>query len=172
MTHVPKYSMEELTPRRRHGSDNGRQAAVGSSARRPLFWGSAIVIAYCIAGALAAEAYFVERTYEDFVSDITSGLQQVKTARDLADHEAFLAEAMAATWVHIGPCNEQPPAGEDHADTKRRVVSAVLGADPNRPLDAALLEMVSVITRSSGGRPSENLCRYALERALWAPRAE
>lgn len=134
--------------------------------------GSALAIAYCITSALAAEAYFVERTYEDFASDITSGIQHVKAAKELSDREAFLAEAMAATWVHIGPCNENPAAGEEHAETKRRVVSAVLRANPNRTFDAAVLEMISVITRSSGGRPSENLCRFALERALWAPRAE
>lgn len=110
-------------------------------------------------------ATIVSETYSEFTKGLLRQLAEVPKARDLSPVAADLAERIAAEWVYTGPCEGDRRKLSTEA-SRVDVISFVLNASPASGLGAAVLEMISIMTRSNLGRkPAEYICRFALETA-------
>jgi hypothetical protein len=113
--------------------------------------------------AAVARAELVEVTYTEYVRGMLARFQEVAAARKLSKGEAKVAETLAATWVHLGPCKGSPK-GDIDSELQQNAISTMLNAHPAVPISAAFLENVALLMSESFGRePPEYVCRFALE---------
>jgi hypothetical protein len=103
-------------------------------------------------------------------------LKKVASVNNLTPQESASAETRAAAWVYLGPCQGDFRKFKDapNRDTLAWVKPDVLTADPSRPMDAAMLTMITILIRELFSGPTLTsiqyeqtyACRFALETAL------
>lgn len=110
-----------------------------------------------------AGAELVTQSYTDFAKVLWQSLREVSVARGLTAQQASLVERTAAHWFHIGPCRGDVRKVKESETFG--VLQYVANARPERPTEAATLEMLAILLREGLGRPSEYVCRFAVETA-------
>ena len=124
--------------------------------------GAKLLLLFITLSLFASPAYapFVELTYTEFAKALWTSFAEIAKARELSPSQAKDAEVVAATWIYLGPCR-----GTDKK-FNRGGTDLILSANPTRPLDAAILEMIAMMMLPTLGRePGADLCRFALETA-------
>jgi hypothetical protein len=124
------------------------------------------VLAVVVVFAFADRAYapLFELSYTEFAKGVWRAFEEVSTARGLAPPDAYFAQMTAAAWFHVGPCRGD---GRALGEGPPQVIGYVLNARPDRPVEAAVLEMIAIMSRDGLGRePSPHMCKFALETAV------
>jgi hypothetical protein len=110
---------------------------------------------------LASSAQLVTVTYTEFVRQLSAQIDEVAKARRIDEPDTYLARQVASAWYYLGPCKGDARKVEN----SNSVLQWVTNAKPSRPVGAAALEIIAILSRTDFGRPSEYTCRFALETA-------
>lgn len=119
-------------------------------------WGPAIVL-LGIGGAAAAAPVDVER---DPIWTFDRPVIEITVAHGLSAQQGILARRAAATFVYVGMCR-----GTGVKDVIG-AIQMIMAASPDRPIEAAALEMLAIYTRAAFGRDDSWVCERAREDAV------
>ena len=120
---------------------------------------------------------FTQDSYTEFARHNWLTTQEIAKARGLNEQETVAILRFAPGWVYAGPCELRFHIAEARkpSPTLERMIqeslSAVIGSKAKSSFDAALAQTIMVmLTENLGRRPTDRVCRYALEMAEYETR--
>ena len=127
--------------------------------------------------AYTAAQGLTQDSYTEFARHNWLTTQEIAKARGLNEQETVAILRFAAGWVYAGPCELRFHVHESRkpSPTLERMtqegISAVIGSQAKSSFDAALAQTIMVMMKENlGRRPTDRVCRYALEMAEYETR--
>ncbi len=120
------------------------------------------VVLVCLWATDAPGSFYTE-SYDDVSAQITASIADVGRSRGLSASDFKFARETASTWFFVGPC--QGDARLLPADAGFDAIQTVALAKSANPTEAAILEIIAILTRQGIGQSPSNkdACKYALE---------
>lgn len=105
-----------------------------------------------------AAAEFVDVPYSRQAIAWSSEMDRIAGHLNLDENETAVAKAVAAQWMHIGPCRGKSDAASFDS-------AAIVIGGSSSAFVTAILAMISVLSRENMGRDPlpEAVCRFAAE---------
>jgi hypothetical protein len=105
----------------------------------------------------------VDLGYENYAKSAQSLLNEIAVAQGLTAKEMVVAESVAGAWVYVGPCRGKI-ADRDRALVAEQLYFASV-PHPQRPLHAAVLQMIAIMNLDGMGAGTERACKFAFSKS-------